>query len=213
MGNVGTRTGLDIKAVLADGQQEFRGKFALEIDRIALAVDLERHACRNVLANHADPRTVNRDVLLAQVTQAEDCRLQVTALDVSRRPTCRLARGRALQVVVRPLDFFRADQLQAIGLGFVEVAVRRDSAQDVLKLVAFSQIERLGRAAVPLHLAEVGHGRGKYGDGIDQVSIGAAIDPQLVLFGECGVVAVGLEAYRPDDLAVGEAHQRACLYV
>ncbi len=104
-------------------------------------------------------------------------------------------------------------QLDAARMGFIEAAVGRAGARDVLQDVARLQAQPGRQCAVP---ARIGHRADRQGDGGQRghpIGVVAAIDHHLQPVVERGVVAVGVEAHRLGDAAILERRQRSGLDV
>ena len=203
----------DVEAVLAHGQQELGGELAVQVHRIRAPVDAQRLPLRDVLADDAHARAVDRDVLQAQVALAEHRFGELALGDLLGVEAGETRVGLGTQLLLAALGVFRAHQGERVGIGLVHAAVAADGAQHVLQLVALAQADVAGQFAVPLHLAHRGGRHRQRGQRGHPVGVGAAVDDQLVPLGERRVVAVAHEAHRLGDAAVGELHQRAGLHV
>ena len=200
----------NVEAVVANRHQVFGDELALQVDRIAFAVDGQQRILRQVAPLDADARTVQRDVLLAQAVAGEHVVHQALVLRLfgGQRGAQRFLGGLA-QDLAAAFGILRAHQLDFARPGFVVIAFGVVGAQHVHQLVAGAvAVAALGQLAVPFGAGDVAHLQGQGQQRRDQVGVGVAVDRQLVALDERGVVAAHEELHRPGDGAAVERHHR-----
>ena len=200
---------LQLEAVTADRHQIFRDQLALQVDGMALAVDLDAIAFRKIAALDADARTVDRDVLLAQRVLAEDAFDQAALFGLlGAEREAAAAFHRLAQDLVAALDFIGRDQLHAPRVGFVHAAVGRVGTDEIQQFVAGAGFEARRQSAVPFDIAHRAHRQIDLGQRRHQIGVAGAVDQHFGALDEGRIVAERVEAHRFGDPAGVERQPR-----
>ncbi len=203
----------DVEAVRADRHQVLGDELALQVHRIAFAVDAQRHARGDVAALDADARTVQRDVLLAQAATREDIVDQALGLRLlGAQGIAQPLLGAVAQRIGAALGIFRRHQLQHARRGLVELAVGAGGTQHVDQLIALAEAVLARQRAVPLAMADRRHVQRHARQRLDQVGIAGAVQAHLHAFDEGRIVATRIELHRLEHALAVEGHHRRRRY-
>ena len=193
--------------MVADRHQVLGGELAILVQRIAVAVDLQRRPQRQVAATQAHPRAVHRNVLLAQAVAVEHLlqqrqRRRLVGIDGGAAAVFQ----RIAQLLVAPLELRRSDQLHRLRGGFIDIALGVEGTQHVDQAVAATQRCRCRQGAIPGALCNGGHRQFKRRQRRDPVGVAAAVDTDFQALDEGGVVAAHVELDRTHDAPLVEGH-------